>query len=1180
MDAFPNTLRLLGTFELVHHGDKMSSGQLRLEELIAMLAIQPGQPFTRSEIAYRFWPDSTDAQSRTNVRNLLYKLRAAWEHWDEVLHIDRSTVMWRQDAAIRVDVHDLETLHALAEKSGSSDERARLLTDAVDRYLGDFLPDCFADWALATRERLRARQRRALELLIDALVERRRYGKALDRARQLRSHDPLQESSYRRLMQVLALQGDRAAAVHVYHDCASILNNELGIEPAPATQELYAQLLHRNFEIAESSQVPQPIQRQRLVGRHPQWQQLQQAWREAQEGHAKCVVIWGEAGIGKTRLAEELVTWVRRQGHAWASSRSYASRGALAYAPIAEWLRSRSIESALASLDDLLLVELSRLLPDLLADRPDLPAPGPLTETWQQQRFFQGIVRALQAVPGPLLLHLDDMQWSDRETLTLLLFLLHVARHDPLLVVTTIRVEEVIDNDPLERCLQGLRQNNQLTEIHLGPLSREEMAELTQQTAEAPITAEMVDALHAASEGHPLYLIETVRGRLNRGEGDRSSHVRLAASPQHTGIAIPTKIHSLIVSRLSQLSPTAQRVVNVAAVIGRDFSYQVLRLAVSDDENALIDALDELWSRRIVREQADDSYDFSHDRIREVAYQEISRARRRLLHRRVALAIESLHGSDLSSVASELALHCAQAGESDRACQFYRQAAQISMAQHALADAEAKLDAALTHSPDNADLRFAILAEQNRIFERTLQLARWRNNLDQQEALLASKPHAPPRMILDLSVDRCHFFNQIGEGKKAVEAARSALKEAELLEDSEGLARSYLELGASQWIQSKMDEAKPLFGHAVRYAQEAGAREIEATSLEMYAASGMFSGMPTVQILDLLTQAYRLAETSGDKQKKAALLNKFGYLTASAGMGDFESIENDYEHGLALAREIGSSRTEEVILSNLGVMLTIKGDYRRARDVLADCIAMGEAHPTYWRHLVSRHYLGAMWMQMGDLDAAYAELEHASEQLSALGNRHFEVKVRCDLGLLHYLLGDYDSARQELSHVLTLIEDHGDKRFEALVSTRLGYALEACGDRRLAGKMYRRGKALHEQMGQIHYAMNALAGLARLAERREDGLTAFAHAQTVCETLKGKEMDATTETACTLRTCYTVFRDQNDARAREVLEVACNQLNRRAATIDDPEQVARFWRLADHRFFQEAARVRDASDRV
>ena len=182
--------------------------------------------------------------------------------------------------------------------------------------------------------------------------------------------------------------------------------------------------------------------------------------------------------MGKTRLVEELLDWVRRQGHVSASSRSYAIEGALTYAPIAEWLRSPGIRPALESIDDLWRVELARLLPGLLADQSDLPPPGPMKENWQQQRFFQSIVHALQATSGPLLLHLDDMQWSDAETLTLLQFLLHGARSHPLLLIVGIRTEDAGDNQPLASFVTATRHAGQLDELRLGPLSAQETAEL------------------------------------------------------------------------------------------------------------------------------------------------------------------------------------------------------------------------------------------------------------------------------------------------------------------------------------------------------------------------------------------------------------------------------------------------------------------------------------------------------------------------------------------------------------------------------------------------------------------------------------------------------------------------------------------------------------------------------
>jgi ATP/maltotriose-dependent transcriptional regulator MalT len=219
---------------------------------------------------------------------------------------------------------------------------------------------------------------------------------------------------------------------------------------------------------------------------------------------------------------------------------------------------------------------------------------------------------------------------------------------------------------------------------------------------------------------------------------------------------------------------------------------------------------------------------------------------------------------------------------------------------------------------------------------------------------------------------------------------------------------------------------------------------------------------------------------------------------------------------------------------------------------------------------MTRHYLGALMMQMGDLAAARAELTLASEQLRRFGTRHFEVKARCDLGLLYHLNGEDGVAREELTHVLELIQGYGDLRFEALVSTRLGYALEAGQAPDDAQPLYERGQLLHEQMGQYHYALNARAGLARLAAQQGHDTAALEHVQNIWDTLRGRSTDATVETARTLRTCYTIFRQHDDPRATEILNTAHAQLRRRAATIDDPWIVTRFWELTDHRFFQEA----------
>ena len=310
-----DSLRLFGLFQLICQGKPVVLDQPRLEELIALLAIHAGEPVARAQIAYQLWPDSSEKQARANVRNLLYRLKRAWPDLEEAIVIDSKHIVWRGDATFQIDVQRFEELGALAGQSNNADERIRLLTEAADCYQGDLLPNCFADWALAERERLRGEYASVLEQLVDALLDQRRYEEALQHAKALQRFDPLHESAYRHLMQTYAALGDRGAALRVYHTCASTLQQELGVEPSPATEALRTRLLDLEAQatVPDGPDVPQAVQRQRLIGRHDEWRQLQDVWHHVQQGAAKCILLWGEAGIGKTRLAEELIDWAQHQ---------------------------------------------------------------------------------------------------------------------------------------------------------------------------------------------------------------------------------------------------------------------------------------------------------------------------------------------------------------------------------------------------------------------------------------------------------------------------------------------------------------------------------------------------------------------------------------------------------------------------------------------------------------------------------------------------------------------------------------------------------------------------------------------------------------------------------------------------------------------------------------------------
>jgi DNA-binding SARP family transcriptional activator len=681
-------VHLLGSFRLLYR-DEVVKGfdQARLQELLAYLLLHRNVPVPRQQLAFLFWPDSTEEQARTNLRNLWHRLRRALPDSDRFLITDELTVQWRGDDTCWSDVVAFEAGLQRTRSSTSSDEQLAALEHAVALYGGELLPGCYSDWLLGERDRLAQAHGAALERLATQCEERRDYARAIGHAQVLLRHDPLHEPAYTQLMRLHALNDDRAAALHIYHTCVTILRRELDVEPSRSTREIYERLLNVKSQPAP---LPQFESAASLVGREAEWALLQRAWREA-TGGARLALISGEAGIGKTRLAEALVEWVGRQGIPALTARCYATEGELAYAPVVTWLRGQPR----APLADPWLRELARLLPAILVERPDLPPPGPLTETWQRLRLFEALAQALLTGHSALLLVLDDLQWCDRDTLDWLHYLLHAreamdARRQ-LLVVATVRREE--GQTALDSWVAGLSRAGNLTEIELGPLSQDATLTLADRIAGRPLDRALGPLLFQGTEGHPLFIVEMVRAGFGQIHDTTASH---AAAMRAVETTLPSKVRQVLEARLAQLSPQSRDLIELAAVVGRAFTFGILATASDLSEDVLVSRLDECWRKRIIREQGDDVYDFSHGKLREAAYAGLSRTRRRWLHGRVAQALEALHADELDRIAGVLAGHYEGAGQPAQAIMYLDRAAAAARRVYAHDEARAALERAIT----------------------------------------------------------------------------------------------------------------------------------------------------------------------------------------------------------------------------------------------------------------------------------------------------------------------------------------------------------------------------------------------------------------------------------------------------------------------------------------------------
>ena len=548
----PLHITVLGHFTL-RVADHAVSGAWppRLPELITQLVLAPQQAHLRRDLAFLLWPDTGESQAQANLRKLLHQLRGSLPELAACLQLDAQHFRWPTDATCTCDLirFDAALAHAAhAQAAGDEVGRISALQQAVTLYGGDLLQRADAEWLLPVREQVRRRFFAALEALILLLERRRDYRAAIEAAHRLVTADPLHETSYRYLMRLYSAHGDRAGALRVYHTCSTVLQRELGVEPSPATRLAYAALV-AGGSAGPDPHLPAPPQlvaAPELVGRQSEWAQLQAVWQAAQAGRSKLVVLVGDGGIGKTRLAEELVAWAARQGIATATAHCYAAEQGLAYAPVITWLRAGRGPTLAAPWQQ----ELGRVLPELSDGTPPVATPA----HGGQQRLFEALAQALLAV-RPRMCLLDDIQWADPESLVWLPFLLRFDPHAPLLIVATLRPEEIGPDHPLAAMLTALQREERVQEIALGPLDATATACLAAAIAGGAVPPAIAARLYRETEGNPLLVVEMVRGGLEAPPTVPAALPR----PPRSASGLPPRVQALLQARLAPLSAEGRR---------------------------------------------------------------------------------------------------------------------------------------------------------------------------------------------------------------------------------------------------------------------------------------------------------------------------------------------------------------------------------------------------------------------------------------------------------------------------------------------------------------------------------------------------------------------------------------------------------------------------------------------
>ena len=409
-----------------------------------------------------------------------------------------------------------------------------------------------------------------------------------------------------------------------------------------------------------------------FVGRDDELGRLTHLWKEVATGERRTVLVAGEPGVGKTRLAAQLALRVHEEGGLVLAGRCDEDLG-VPYQPFVEALRHFVDHVPPTELTDRLGRfggELVRLVPELGVRLPDLPPPLRSDPETERYRLFDAVANWLGAASSdvPVLLVLDDLQWAAKPTLLLLRHVIRSADVRRLLVVGTYRDTELGHDHPLTEVLADLRRQGGVERVGLSGLDAAAVSAYLEEAAGRSFDAEDLDlarAVHEETEGNPFFVREVLRHLAETGAIDRREGGWTTRLPVEE-FGIPESVRDVVRRRLSRLSDGANRTLRIAAVVAAEFELPVVQTAGDLDEETVLSSLEEAAEARLVIETKgmNHKYRFAHALVRDTLYGEISGSRRAALHRRVAEAIEMLEGPARDDHLPALVHHWARANPS------------------------------------------------------------------------------------------------------------------------------------------------------------------------------------------------------------------------------------------------------------------------------------------------------------------------------------------------------------------------------------------------------------------------------------------------------------------------------------------------------------------------------------
>jgi len=884
----------------------------------------------------------------------------------------------------------------------------------------------------------------------------------------------------------------------------------------------------------------------RLVGRDEELAQSTNLWLRARSGQAGLLLISGEPGIGKTRLAQAVIAQARINGASVLIGGCYEFEATTPYLPLSEalrdWIRSQDVESLRANLGES-ATELALLAPEIEVKLGQLKPSPSLGAQEQRIRLFENVAQFFERIAGEkgLLIFVDDLHWADKGTLALLSYLMRRLRQAPILVIAGYREVELDRRHPLADALVQWNRERVAVRIQLARFTLDETNRMIATLFwEDTVSDEFARVIHRETDGNPFFIEEVIKALVEQGQvfwaGDHWEREEIDQ------LAIPQSIKEAIGRRLNILSEQCVETLHTASVIGKDFPFSLLQAVSGANEDQLLDALEEARSAQLIRQLGGESFVFTHDKIREVLYGEILSVRRSRLHLRIA---ESQEGSEtgLPPVQVEdLAYHFIAAGvldkgrdyalqaaakawtlyAGDEVVEYLRQALECARSLNDL-DGQAMILESLGDiysyigpfdtSIDNYQQAAEISAERRVNIEVKIGLVLNTTNDEKgipilERALDSLDPAQDPTTVAQALTALGRFHHYRCEYSEAIKLYEQARELAEPIGDPLSLTLIYAYLAGAYQHLAQMDLSSEWANAAIKLGVDNNYLSAVAAGYEFTAENNIIMGYWD-RGLEAARKDGEIGEKIGSAARQAWSWWAAGY--ALSGMGKLNEALAELGRATELAITIGENRLEALCYSVLSLSHTDLGS-DAALGYVARAIELSSKMVELFQLGNAYQVKGYANLHLGHPEEALKAFESSQEILAGTESRDvamYRLPYHAE-ALLQ--LAAYDAADKLLSASLELSQEVGAPHYEAVTHRVFGLLHLQRGDLRQAIDAFERALKLAEkigsqvEIGRIYYS-KALANQANneLEKARSDAVeaqTIFNHCNAARELAK------------------------------------------------------------------------------